>query len=132
MSSGLVSIRTKMTLRPSACSLAASSDENTISPDAAPGEAGSPVAITSRLAPGSMVGCSNLIERGRVDPRHRLFPGDQAFIGELDGDAQARLRGALAAAGLQHPQLGLLDREFHVLHVAIVLFEQRVDSASTP
>ena len=68
-----------------------------------------------------------LIERGRIDPRHRVLLGDQAFIGELDGDAQRRLRGALAAAGLQHPQLALLDRELHVLHVAVVLFEQRVD-----
>ncbi len=59
MSSGLVSMRTRITLRPSACSLAASSDENTISPEAAPGEAGRPVAITSRLAAGSMVGCSS-------------------------------------------------------------------------
>ena len=52
-------MRTRMTLRPSACSLAASSEENTISPEAAPGEAGRPVAITSRLALGSMVGCSS-------------------------------------------------------------------------
>ena len=68
-----------------------------------------------------------LVERGGIDPRHRFLLGDQAFIGELDGDAQRRFGGALAAAGLQHPQLALLDRELHVLHVAVVLFEQRVD-----
>ena len=68
-----------------------------------------------------------LVERSRIDPRHRVLPGDQAFIGEFDGDAQRRLGGALAAAGLQHPQLALLDRELHVLHVAVVLLEQRVD-----
>ena len=68
-----------------------------------------------------------LIERRRIDPRHRVLFGDQAFIGEFDRDAQRRLRGALAAAGLQHPQLALLDRELHVLHVAVMLFEQRVD-----
>ena len=68
-----------------------------------------------------------LIERRRIDPRHRVLFRDQAFIGEFDRDAQRRLRGALAAAGLQHPQLALLDRELHVLHVAVVLFEQRVD-----
>ena len=68
-----------------------------------------------------------LIERSRIDPRHRVLLGDQAFIGEFDGDAQRRLGGALAAAGLQHPQLALLDRELHVLHVAVMLLEQRVD-----
>ena len=59
MSSGLVSTRTRMTLRPCDFRCSASSDENTISPEAAPGEAGSPVAITLRAAPGSMVGCSS-------------------------------------------------------------------------
>ena len=68
-----------------------------------------------------------LIERGRIDPRHRVLLRDQAFIGEFDGDAQRGFRGALAAAGLQHPQFALLDRELHVLHVAVMLFEQRVD-----
>ncbi len=69
-----------------------------------------------------------LIQRSRIDPHHRVLLRDQAFIGELDRDAQRRFRGALAAAGLQHPQLALLDRELHVLHVAVVLLEQRVDA----
>ena len=68
-----------------------------------------------------------LVERCRIDPHHRVLFRDQAFIGEFDRNPQRRLRGALAAAGLQHPQLTLLDRELHVLHVAVVLFEQRVD-----
>ena len=68
-----------------------------------------------------------LIQRCRIDPHHRVFFGDQALIGELDRDAQRGLGGALAAAGLQHPQFALLDRELHVLHVAVVLFEQRVE-----
>ena len=68
-----------------------------------------------------------LVERSGIDPRHRIVLADQPFAGEFDGDAQRRLGGALAAAGLQHPQLALLDRELHVLHVAVVLFQQRVD-----
>ncbi len=68
-----------------------------------------------------------LIERCGIDPRYRILLADQAFIGELDGDPQCCFRGALAAAGLQHPQLALFDRELHVLHVAVMLFEQRVD-----
>ncbi len=68
-----------------------------------------------------------LVQRSRIDPRHRVLAGDQALIGKLDRDAQRRLGGALTAAGLQHPKLALLDRELHVLHVAVVLLEQRVD-----
>src|ERR1700722_17697531 len=57
MSSGEVSTRTRITLWPWLLSVSASSDEKTISPQAAPGEAGRPVAITLRSAEGSMVGC---------------------------------------------------------------------------
>ena len=59
MSSGEVSTRTRITFLPSALSFVASSELNTISPEAAPGDAGRPVAITFRSAFGSMVGCSN-------------------------------------------------------------------------
>ncbi len=57
MSSGLVSTRTRIALRFCARISSASSEEKTISPVAAPGEAGRPMPITSRLAIGSMVGC---------------------------------------------------------------------------
>ncbi len=59
MSSGLVSTRTRMTLRPAASRLLGIVELKTISPDAAPGEAGRPVATTLRSALGSMVGCSS-------------------------------------------------------------------------
>jgi hypothetical protein len=35
----------------------------------------------------------------------------------------AALRRALARTGLQHPQLAVLDGEFQVLHVAVMVFE---------
>jgi hypothetical protein len=38
--------------------------------------------------------------------------GDQPLAGHVDGDLECRLGGALAAAGLQHPQLAVLDGEF--------------------
>ena len=69
-----------------------------------------------------------LVERGRIDARHRLLPGDQLLVGKLDRDAQRRLGGALAVARLQHPQLALLDRELEVLHVAVVPLERAVDA----
>ena len=61
-----------------------------------------------------------LVERGGVDAGDRLLAGDQPLVGKLDRDLERRLGGALAGAGLQHPQLALLDREFEVLHVAVV------------
>ena len=66
-----------------------------------------------------------LIERARIDAFHRLFLADQALLGQVDGDLQRRLGGALAGTRLQHPQLAALDGELHVLHVAIMLFEPR-------
>ena len=57
MSSGEVSSRTRITASPSSAMRSASLAWNTILPVAAPGEAGRPAAITSRIAPGSMAGC---------------------------------------------------------------------------
>ena len=128
MSSGEVSTRTRITFLPPAFSSAASSEVNTISPEAAPGEAGRPLAITLRCARGSMVGCSSWSSVERIDAQHRLLARDQPFVGELDRDAQRGLGGALAGARLQHPQLALLDREFEVLHVAVVPLERVVDA----
>ena len=68
-----------------------------------------------------------LVERGGIDARHRVVLRDHALIGELDRDADRGLGGALAVAGLQHPEPALLDRELHVLHVAVVLLELRID-----
>ncbi len=69
-----------------------------------------------------------LIERSRIDARDGVLTRDQALIGEFDGDAQRGFRRALAVARLQHPQLALLDGELEVLHVAVVLFQQRIDA----
>ena len=120
---------------PCALSFSASSAENTISPEAAPGEAGRPVAITLRSAPGSMVGCrswSSAAGSMRVTASSReirpSFASSTAIL-------QRGLGGALARARLQHPQLALLDREFEILHVAIVALEHAVDArqlARTP
>ena len=44
-------------------------------------------------------------------------------LGHVDGHAKRRGAGALAHAGLQHPQLALLDRELGVAHVGVVRLE---------
>jgi len=69
-----------------------------------------------------------LVERGGIDARNRFISGDQLLVGKLDRNPQRGLGGALAVAGLQHPQLALLDGEFQILHVAVMPFERRVDA----
>ena len=58
-SSGEVSTRARITLWPCALRCTASSASNTSSPEAAPGEAGRPLASTVFSALGSSVGCSS-------------------------------------------------------------------------
>ncbi len=59
MSSGLVSMRTRITASPLPARISASSALNTTAPDAAPGLAGRPLAISTRGASGSSIGCSS-------------------------------------------------------------------------
>ena len=53
---------------------------------------------------------------------------DQTFARQFDRDLERGLGGALAGPRLQHPQLALLDGEFEVLHVAVMLFQRAVDA----
>ena len=59
MSSGEVSTRTRMVLRPALLAASASAAEKTIAPVAAPGDAGKPVAIGADFAFGSSIGCKS-------------------------------------------------------------------------
>ena len=64
-----------------------------------------------------------LVELARVDPRHCFLSRDQALVDHVHRRLQ-RCRGSpLRAAGLQQEQLAVLDREFDVLHVAVVRLE---------
>ena len=69
---------------------------------------------------------------GRAPRDRRAAPPPPRVIspslGHVDGDPQRRLGGALAGAGLQHPQLAALDGELDVLHVAIMALEQVEDA----
>ena len=66
-----------------------------------------------------------LVQRLRVHPLHRFGLVDQPFARHVHRDLEAGGRRALPVARLQHIQLVLLDGEFDVLHVAIVLLERR-------
>ena len=74
-----------------------------------------------------------LVERGGIDPQHRFVPRDQPLLRHIDGDPQGGFAGALAGAGLQHPQAAALDGELDILHVAIMALEvgTRASSANT-
>ncbi len=84
--------------------------------------------MTLRSAFGIDGRVQQLVERARLDPRHRLVAADQLLVGELDRDAERSLCSALAVPRLQHPELALLDGELHVLHVAVVLLQHAVNA----
>ena len=69
-----------------------------------------------------------LVELRGIDAAHSLIAGDQTLLDHLDGDAQGGGGGALAHAGLEHPELALLDGELNVAHVAIVILERQEDA----
>ncbi len=127
MSSGLVSARTRITSRFSAASFSASSAVNTASPVAAPGEAARPIAICSRGAFGIERRMQKLVQRRRIDARHRGADVDQPFALHVDRDLERGFRRALAAARLEHEELAFLHREFQVLHVAVVVLQPVAD-----
>ena len=72
---------------------------------------------------GVELGMKEKVDLFGADPQQSFLPGDETFVGEVDGDANLGLSGALSIARLEQPQRTLLDGELHVLHVAVVLFE---------
>ena len=67
------------------------------------------------------------IERLRVDLHERFLLGDHALVDEVAGDLDGGGGGALAVTRLQHVELLVLDGELHVLHVAVVIFQDLAD-----
>ena len=68
-----------------------------------------------------------LRELGTGHAAGRLVGVDQALVGHVPADPERRLRGALADAGLEHPELAALDGELDVAHVVVVLLQRRHD-----
>ena len=64
-----------------------------------------------------------LIKRSGIDAQNCFLAGNQPFFCHLHGNLQRSLRGSLAGARLQHPQFAVLDGEFEILHVGIVLLK---------
>ena len=66
-----------------------------------------------------------LVELRGIDAAHGLLAGDQALLDHFDSDAQGGGGGALAHAGLEHPELALLDGELDIAHIAIMILERQ-------
>ena len=125
MSSGVVSMRTRITSSPCLPRASAVSASNTTAPTAAPGDAFRPWAIT--LALGAR-GRSSGAAAGRAGRGRSAAAPRRASITPSSTRSRAILtrggRRALAGAGLQQVQRAALDRELDVLHVAVVALEQ--------
>mgnify|MGYP005779409487 CR=1 FL=1 len=67
------------------------------------------------------------IERLRVDLHERFLLGDHALVDEVARDLDRRGSRALAVTRLEHIELLVLDGELHILHVAVVIFEDLAD-----
>ena len=127
MSSGLVSMRTRMIASPFCARLSASSAVNTTAPRRGAGTGRQALRQQRARRLGIERGMQQLIERRRVHPPHRLGLVDQPLARHVHRDPQRRRGGAFAVARLQHVELALLDRELEVLHVAVVLLQRLAD-----
>ena len=123
-SSGLVSLRTRSTRSPRAFHSTAVAESKTTLPTAAPGEAAMPLVKRFRSADAVELREHQLRQLGAGDPFERLVHGDQLLVDELGCDPEGRRCGALADAGLEHPQLAPLDGELDVAQVAVVGLER--------
>ena len=68
-------------------------------------------------------GVKEHVERLGVDLHKRILFGNHAFVDKVAGDLDSRRRGTLTVSGLQHIEFTVLDGEFHILHIAVVIFE---------
>lgn len=66
-----------------------------------------------------------LVELRGIDAAHSLLAGDEALLDHFDSNAQGGSGGALAHAGLEHPELTLLDGELDIAHIAVMILERQ-------
>ena len=66
-----------------------------------------------------------LVELRGIDAAHSLLAGDQALLDHFDSNAQGGSGGALAHAGLEHPELALLDGELDIAHITVMILERQ-------
>ena len=76
---------------------------------------------------GVELGMEQGVEIARLDHGDGLLLVDHALVHEVAGDLERSLRGTLAGAALEHVELAVFNGELHVLHVAVVVFENIAD-----
>ena len=91
------------------------------------GQARARSAFAAFSASASNCGCSRASSCLGSTLQNSLFFGDHAFVHQINGDFQSGGSGALAVSGLEHVELAVLNGEFHILHVAVVVFERLRD-----
>ena len=64
-----------------------------------------------------------LIQALCFNAKHGFLRRNPSLIYKVAGNLNGSLRGALAVSRLQEKQLALLDGKFHVLHVAVMVFQ---------
>ena len=63
------------------------------------------------------------VKVSRVDHCDSLFLVDHAFVDEVAGNFQSRLRGSLTVSGLEHIKFAGFNGELHILHVTVMIFQ---------
>ena len=69
----------------------------------------------------------HLVELRRINAPYRFPRVDDALAHKIASDFQSGLGRAFAVSGLQDPEPVLLNRELHILHVAIMGFKRITD-----
>ena len=122
-SSGVVSVRTRIVLRPSLLPRDRVVGREDDLPGGRARRSVEAFARDRELLVGIDARVKELIERLRVDHADGAALVDQPFVDEVERDLDRGLGAALRAARLQHEELAALDGELEILHVAIVALE---------
>ena len=101
-------------------------------PGGGPGRGGQALADDRPLDGLIENGMKQLVEIFRIHAEQCRGTVDQLLGRHVDGDLHRRRGGALAGAGLQHPQAAVLDGELQVLHVPVVALELAADPPELP
>ena len=64
-----------------------------------------------------------LVQSLRLNTAYSLFRRDLAFVYQITGNLDRRGGCSLAVSGLQEIQLALLNGEFHILHIPVMVFQ---------
>ena len=68
-------------------------------------------------------GVQQHVERLRVDLHQRFLLGNHALVDEVARNLDSGSRRTLAVTRLKHVQFLVLHGEFHILHIAVMVFE---------